>query len=312
MIKVNHNMNKINDKIPAIPPTKEFRCFLAVAKSGKFNLAAKALNLTESAVSHQITRLENRLGVTLFYRDNKGAKLSRDGANFLSKTEQGYALLYQAVDELKNNDNFKVTITLPRALAVRWFSTIVIEINQLFPSIELQVLATERICDFAKEDIDIGVRYISSHTQLQLIKHYNHAFIAQETLSPICSQQTKEKIVKQGWENSLNELVLIKNKVHQVEWNDWIDKHPMALPSQSIELDDYDLCFQACLSSQGIMMGRTPMPERLNQSQAMPIFPDKSLVGKDLYLIWRADINYTKPIKALITLLTDRLFSLTQ
>lgn len=299
-------MNIFNDKIPAIPPTKELRCFLAVAEFGRLNLAAKALNLTESAISHQVTRLENRLGVMLFQRDNKGARLSRDGVRFLAKVREGYRLLYKAVDEIKSNNNFKVTITLPRALVVRWFSPLLIEIKALLPEIELQVLATERVCDFAKEDIDLGVRYISMPEQ---IEGYHHRFIAREMLFPICSVKTKAKIDSLGWENCLNEIVLVKNKVQKNEWDYWTESFPVKLPTKSIELDDYDLCFQACYSSNGVMMGRKPMPDKLDYPQMVAVFSEKKLYGREIYLIWRKDINYPKSTIELIELIASRLSS---
>ena len=64
------------------------RCFLMLAETLNFTQAAKRLFITQQAVSHQISRLEEDLGVRLFFRNNRGVVLTDDG-------KQAYRFFYE-------------------------------------------------------------------------------------------------------------------------------------------------------------------------------------------------------------------------
>jgi LysR family glycine cleavage system transcriptional activator len=55
-------------RLPNLPPLHALRAFDAAAKFGRFRDAAAALGLSESAISHQVRRLEDYLGIALFIR----------------------------------------------------------------------------------------------------------------------------------------------------------------------------------------------------------------------------------------------------
>ena len=67
---------------------REFRTFAAVARSGSFTAAGEALGLTQSAVSAQIRRLEDFLGVALFERTARASELNAEGRDMLGQVEQ--------------------------------------------------------------------------------------------------------------------------------------------------------------------------------------------------------------------------------
>lgn len=76
---------------------KEFKTFIAVARHGTFTAAGLQLGLTQSAVSAQIKRLEEYLGVALFERTSRSAALSRDGREVLGQAEELVALAERMV-----------------------------------------------------------------------------------------------------------------------------------------------------------------------------------------------------------------------
>ena len=63
-----------------LPPFAPLKAFFAAAETGRFRLAAEMLGLTESAVSHQVRRLEEYLGAALFERHGRTLRLSAAGA----------------------------------------------------------------------------------------------------------------------------------------------------------------------------------------------------------------------------------------
>jgi DNA-binding transcriptional LysR family regulator len=70
----------------------QVKTFLAIADSGSFTRAADDVNKTQSAVSMQMKRLENTLRVTLFVKDGRGMRLSRDGERLIEQARKLAAL----------------------------------------------------------------------------------------------------------------------------------------------------------------------------------------------------------------------------
>lgn len=66
-----------------LPPLRAVHCFEVVARNLSFSLAAEELNVTQSAVSHQIRLLEDYLGESLFIRQGRKLSLSDSGARYL-------------------------------------------------------------------------------------------------------------------------------------------------------------------------------------------------------------------------------------
>src|ERR1700754_5069511 len=75
----------------------EFRTFVAVARDGTFTGAGRQLGLTQSAVSAQIRRLEEFLGIVLFDRTARSAALNDAGREILAQTEEVLGLVNRMV-----------------------------------------------------------------------------------------------------------------------------------------------------------------------------------------------------------------------
>lgn len=85
-----------------LPPLNSLRTFEAAARHLNFSHAAEELNVTPSAVSHQIKELEKRLGVSLFERLHRGLALTAAGEASLPSFRAGLASFSQAVDGLQS------------------------------------------------------------------------------------------------------------------------------------------------------------------------------------------------------------------
>ncbi|MFH7118192.1 LysR family transcriptional regulator, partial [Klebsiella pneumoniae] len=73
-----------NKNLP-MPSLRNIQAFIEVAATGSLNLAAENLNITASAVSHQIASLEHFLGKKLFSRSSKGVTLTAVGEKNFQK-----------------------------------------------------------------------------------------------------------------------------------------------------------------------------------------------------------------------------------
>lgn len=92
---------------------ESYKVFYYVAKAGSVTGAAKALSISQPAVSQAIRQLENHLGTELFYRVSRGVKLTREGQLLFSYVEKGYeqiVLGQEKVLQLKNMESGEIRI----------------------------------------------------------------------------------------------------------------------------------------------------------------------------------------------------------
>ncbi|MDH0289447.1 LysR family transcriptional regulator [Pseudomonas sp. GD04087] len=79
-------------------------CFVRSAEAGSFAAAARRLGLTPAAVSKNVARLENNLGVRLFQRSTRSLALTESGERFLDEASGGLASLQSAIANLASTD----------------------------------------------------------------------------------------------------------------------------------------------------------------------------------------------------------------
>ena len=84
---------------------REIRYFAQIATAGSFSLAAKELRVAQPALSRQIRKLEQELGVDLLVRHGRGVRLTGAGSILLERAEQMIHLLRNTGDEVRANAN---------------------------------------------------------------------------------------------------------------------------------------------------------------------------------------------------------------
>ena len=83
--------------------TTQLECFLAVAETLNFSKAAEMVNISQPAVSHQISSLEAELGVRLFLRTNKSVQLTKEGLSFIGDAETIVRTAMNSIHRLSTN-----------------------------------------------------------------------------------------------------------------------------------------------------------------------------------------------------------------
>ncbi|QND53044.1 LysR family transcriptional regulator [Phyllobacterium sp. 628] len=116
------------------------RAFVAVKESGSFTRAANRLNLTQSAVSHQIRRLEEQVGRSLLYRTTRNVTLTEDGTDFLRHAEQ----ILQSLDALTRRFQSSpiagiVRFGVPENFIGDRLPTLLCQFARAFPAVQLDV-----------------------------------------------------------------------------------------------------------------------------------------------------------------------------
>ena len=139
----------------------KLRVFHAVAEAGSFTHAGERLNLSQSAVSRQISALEESLNVPLFHRHARGLipteqgemlfKTAREVFSKLSKTE---ALLTESRDMPRGP--LRVTTTV--AFGSTWLAPRAREFLELYPEIKLSLIIDDSELDLSMREADVAVR----------------------------------------------------------------------------------------------------------------------------------------------------------
>lgn len=141
-------------------PVGPLRAFDVAARNLNLSAAAEEMNVTHAAVSRQVKQLEERLGVKLFERLPRGLRLTAQGALLAEGTRAAFDRLASALEDVSTPTvRRKLTISTFSSFNARWLMPRVRSFSMLFPDVDLQVITTAQLVDFAREDVDIGIRF---------------------------------------------------------------------------------------------------------------------------------------------------------
>lgn len=119
--------------------TITLQAFIAVAETGSFTKAAKRVGRTQSAISQQMTKLENLLGKPLLIR-SKTFALTQEGEIFLGYARQIFALHREAIDRFKEPElEGEVRFGLPENFASVYLSEVLADFSRIHPRILLKI-----------------------------------------------------------------------------------------------------------------------------------------------------------------------------
>ena len=152
----------------------KLKVFLAVAEAGSFTHAGETLHLSQSAVSRQISGLEQSLPATLFHRHARGLILTEQGEILFNTVKEVFSKLSMAtaiLSENKERPGGPLTITATMALGLNWLTPHLQEFNTLYPEVQLTLLLEDHELDLSMRDADIAIR-LSPPRQPDLIQRH--------------------------------------------------------------------------------------------------------------------------------------------
>ncbi len=139
----------------------QLRTFLAIAELGSFTKAAEAVHKTQSAVSMQMRRLEERVGKQIFVKDGRQSRLTDEGRRLLEYAQRLISLndeTFQAFAEEKMVG--RVRLGLPDDYAERLLPQVLAAFARINPSIEIAVQCQGSIVTgelIAQDELDIAI-----------------------------------------------------------------------------------------------------------------------------------------------------------
>ena len=143
-----------------LPPLNTLPDFEAAARHLSFTKAADELSLTHGAVSRQVKALEEALGVKLFRRLNRALRLTDEGQAYAGTVRELLARLREASERLSaREEKGGLTVSTTYSFTNKWLMPRLVRFRARHPEIDVRLQANDQLVDFAREEVDIAIRY---------------------------------------------------------------------------------------------------------------------------------------------------------
>jgi len=157
--------------------------FITLAETGKFSVAAERCNVSPSAFSQIISRLEDQVGARLFDRDTRNVSLTAEGQIFLVGAQRMQAELQASLAEIRNQsllNQGRVAIAAPPSLSSDWLPRLLAQFRETYPGIVLRLhdVISERSLDMiAAGDVDFGLNAVPGNDlEFESVLLFNEPF----------------------------------------------------------------------------------------------------------------------------------------
>jgi LysR family glycine cleavage system transcriptional activator len=256
-----------------LPPLKGIIAFEVVARLGSVNKAADELNVTASAVSHQITNLEGFVGRRLFDRTSRGLVLTPVGERFRNDITGALALIASAALHARSSEGIEVLrVHVSPSFASLWLMPRLPAFLAEHPDLRVQLSAAHTHSDFSRGEVDLDVRYGA-------VKwgdlHVETIF--EEEILPLVSPALQQRSVVRSAEQLLGQS-LIFSDVNVVQWPRWFAAHgvPLSPATYALRFDRAYLAIEAAAQGLGYALESNRLAEPYLKSGALvPVFPDR-------------------------------------
>lgn len=240
-----------------LPPLNTLHFFEAAARHLSFQEAASELDVTPTAVSHQIKVLEDDLGLLLFRRRPRPIALTEAGQILYPAVRDGLIAITNAISQLKRvPESTYLTISVTPVFAAKWLVTRLAEFQRVHPDIDLRLQASNSVVDLHAKTVDLAIRYGRGNYQGFEVRQ-----LMSDVFMPVCSPRLLDDKPSL---NQLHDLVhyplLHFEWIHYgpdaPNWKNWFalaevnDFHPNRGPKYNEET----LAIQAAISGQGVAL----------------------------------------------------------
>ena len=139
----------------------ELQAFTHVVDTGSISAAAEQLGQTASGISRALSRLEDKLGVTLLRRTTRRLELTEEGGAFLAQARRILAAVEQAEEQMslrRQAPAGRLRINTASPFMLHVIVPLIGEFRALYPQIELELHSDDRIIDLLERRTDLALR----------------------------------------------------------------------------------------------------------------------------------------------------------
>jgi LysR family glycine cleavage system transcriptional activator len=236
------------------------RAFEAAARHLSFTRAAAELHVTQTAISHQIRRLEAQLGVRLFARGKRALSLTQEAQSYLPAVRAAFEDLRAATTRLlRPNHGRLLTVSTMASLAAKWLLPRLVGFQEAHPGIEVRISTSSHLVDFRREEVDVAIRYGRGRWA-----GLRAQWLMAEDIFPVCSPTLLKGKNALRRPADLAHHTLLHAGVSRDDWQLWLTAAGLptnlaAKPGLTFDLSL--MALQAAIDGLGVALGRTPLVE---------------------------------------------------
>lgn len=265
----------------ARPPLAALQAFVLAAQQRNLSRAAQRLNLTVSALSHQIRALEQRLQQTLFVRGPRGVTLTEDGTRLLDAVEAPLAAIERALEPRPQSRDGVLRISMMPTVASGWLVPRLPRFVARHPELELHLHSGTGLVDFAKDPIDAALRFGPGVWPGLDAIHLFH-----EWITPVASPALLKRRSRRPQPAELARWPLLGDPGDW--WTDWFRQFGGQPPKRYVaNFGDTETLHRAALEGLGVALGRmTLVKPHIDSGRLVMLMPERLRAEWSHYLVY--------------------------
>ncbi|MCP1675714.1 LysR family glycine cleavage system transcriptional activator [Natronocella acetinitrilica] len=290
-----------------LPPLIALSYFEVAARTRSFALAAKELNVTPAAISHQIKALEEYLGVDLFVRHHRKVSLTPAARAALPELHEGFQALGRAVDKIRSHgeERLVVTVCAEPLFATKWIVPRLHRFYARCPDAEVRLQASlhtvdrtrDRVfgeADLKRAGIDVSVRLgFGNYVDLEPQR------LMSLDLVPICAPQLADTV--DGVDALRGMPLLCDSTLTRVDesygWQEWFKQQGFdAGTLREMRFGNGLLALEAALAGQGVLLGSRDLHQAELDAGKLSVLADRPLNCDQAYYVVSAGEGLERPI----------------
>ena len=249
----------------AHPPLNALRAFEAAARHLSLTKAASELNVTPSALSHQIRGLEDHLGAKLFDRGVRSIALTAAGKALQPGLQAGFVHIRDALASLNRlGDERVLVVSTPPGFTSKWLAPRLYRFSLAHPEIDLRVSSSIRNANFIADGVDVAVRNLpvnaAQDEALEVEK------LIDQSLAPVCSPAFVERYGPFTSPDMLKGAPLIHDdslagRAEMPTWADWFAAAGVrdADVSRGLRFNSADHALDATVEGAGVLLAHNAL-----------------------------------------------------
>jgi LysR family glycine cleavage system transcriptional activator len=248
---------------PYLPSLQSLLAFEAAARHLSFTRAAQELELTQTAISHQIKTLEDRLGTKLFVRVRNALSLTPAAREYLVSVNDAISVLSLATERTrKNKTNTVLTVTCLPTYATTCLIPALPDFQDQHPDITVHLATSATFDEFERNTYDVAIRYGSGRWP-----SVRADLLHTEQFFPVCAPRLLDALQGRPPVEVLKALRQVRTyfySMYQDDWPKWLEA--AGLPHAEFHGESvFHLqltSLSAAVEGVGIAIGRTPLIDR--------------------------------------------------
>jgi len=267
-----------------LPPFSSLVALEAAARHKSYSRAAAELFVTHGAVSQQVRKLEEELGVQLFARRGNQMEPTATGAALAARVGEAVATLREGVEGARRAASGPIVISTGTAFATRWLVTLLARLTAETGELDLTIRVEDRLSDLAAEGADVALRFGAGPWP-----GTDSVRLIDEVMFPVCSPDLLARHPIARPEDLLKAPLL---RHTDLPWSTWFRAMGVEAPelAPALGFDNSAMMLDAAAQGLGFALARGGYAQRdLDEGRLVRPLPGSVDVETGHNFVWRAE-----------------------